>query len=487
MKNVTAVCSLLLALSLASGCGSSKSAVNPDPLDSKNVNLVFTVSEDLAYQAPGDINPNTANLTNQGLQRSLQMATFLRQSVLGNENVNGIYALQPMSHLQTSSNFPDIVAIESIQQFAMINQVTISSSAQGWVPVSAYGYPLNVGYAAGATVPSGVASPLLPCSACQGIDFNNAGKANDSLLSGIVTANLRGFYVFSTPWETTSALLAIVNQATGSNFALPASYQGPNYIYAISIAPSGKASLVTYNSNLTPAAAYPALPSPVATNNACTAQTPFNISVTQGVNGAMIPSGANTNETLYMIRHAEAHPAGFWDDGTYVGAGQWRSLALPNALHGKIAPDQVWSSDPAQVLLGTQTIAGRSYWSYVRPSLTVEPYAIANQLPYFLVAGLEIFGPNSPRASSNFFFTGGTFSNHKTLVSWEHNELAAAVNALIASYFPNGGAPNTITWPSADYDSVWTVKFDSVGNFTLDNATCEGIDSATLPAVPPQF
>lgn len=236
---------------------------------------------------------------------------------------------------------------------------------------------------------------MLPCSACQGIDFNNTGNANESLLTGIVTANLPGFYVFSTPWETTSALLAIVNQATGSKLAPPAIYQGPNYIYAISIAPSGKASLVTYNTNLTPAATYPALPSPVASNNACTAQAAFNLPVTQGVNGAVIPSGANTNETLYMIRHAEAHPAGNWDDGNYVGAGQWRALALPNALQGKIDPDQVWSSDPAQATPGTQSIAGSSYWAYVRPSLTVEPYAIANNLPIYLAAGIKVFDPSS--------------------------------------------------------------------------------------------
>lgn len=352
MRIVTAVCSLLLAVSLMTGCGSSKSAFNPDPLNPKNVNLVFAVSEDLAYQAPGDINSSTANLTNQGLQRSLQMATFLRHSVLGNENVDGLYALQPMSHLQTAGAFPDMVAIESIQQFAMLNQITLSSSAQGWVPFTANSYPLNVSYGEGTALPGGVASPLLPCPACQGINFNDKGSANESLLTGIITANVPGFYVLSTPWETASALLAIVNQAKGNSLTLPAIYQGPNYIYAISIAPSGLASLVTYNSNLTPAATYPALPSPVATNNACTAQTPFNISVTQGINGATIPSGANTNETLYMIRHAEAHPAGQWEDGNYVGAGQWRSLALPNALQGKIAPDQVWSSDPAQVTPG---------------------------------------------------------------------------------------------------------------------------------------
>ncbi|MGD0697833.1 MAG: putative Ig domain-containing protein, partial [Terriglobia bacterium] len=63
--------------------------VNPAPLSADNINLIFVVSEDLAYQASGDVNPLTANLTSQGLQRSLLMAPFLQQNVLGGENVTG--------------------------------------------------------------------------------------------------------------------------------------------------------------------------------------------------------------------------------------------------------------------------------------------------------------------------------------------------------------------------------------------------------------
>ncbi len=96
---------LLLALSFLAGCGSSgqaPAALNPAPLSADNVNLIFVASEDLAYQAAGDVNPDTANLTNRGLQRSLRMATFLKQHVLGNNNVTGIYVLEPMTHLQTA-------------------------------------------------------------------------------------------------------------------------------------------------------------------------------------------------------------------------------------------------------------------------------------------------------------------------------------------------------------------------------------------------
>ena len=57
---------------------------------------------------------------------------------------------------------------------------------------------------------------------------------------------------------------------------------------------------------------------------------------------------ANNNETLYVVRHAEAHPQGYWSDNNYVGAGQWRALNLPNALLDKVMPDQVWSTRPGQ-------------------------------------------------------------------------------------------------------------------------------------------
>jgi len=127
------------------GCGGSATAPpTPAPLSAGNLNLIFVVSEDLAYQASGDVNPSTANLTNQGLQRSLLMATFLQQHVLGTKNVTGIYALEPMTHLQTASNYPDMAAPETIQQFAMLNQITLS--APGQTPYTGNNYPINASY-----------------------------------------------------------------------------------------------------------------------------------------------------------------------------------------------------------------------------------------------------------------------------------------------------------------------------------------------------
>jgi hypothetical protein len=46
--------------------------------------------------------------------------------------------------------------------------------------------------------------------------------------------------------------MASINAHEGYNLTLPATYAGPNHIYAISIAPSGSPSLVTFNSHLHP-------------------------------------------------------------------------------------------------------------------------------------------------------------------------------------------------------------------------------------------
>jgi hypothetical protein len=176
MNQRAIVLSLLLTLAVIvlAGCGSSFSPpssepANPAPLSPSNLNMIFVASEDLAYQASGDINPSTANLTSQGLQRSLLTATFLQQKVLGMQNVTQIYALEPTTHLQTANDYPDMVGLETIQQFAMLNQVTLSSDQYGGTPLAGHSYPINASYASG-PLPAGVVPPSAFCSNCQGID-----------------------------------------------------------------------------------------------------------------------------------------------------------------------------------------------------------------------------------------------------------------------------------------------------------------------------
>lgn len=494
MKKIPVIHSLLLslALSLLAGCGGSSS--EPAPLSADNLNLIFVVSPDLAHNASGDVNKDTANLSNQGLQRSLLMATYLKQQVLGTQNVTAIHALTPMTHLQTANNYPDMAALGYIQQFALLNQITLGTN-------TANSYPLNAAYVSGA-VPDGVAmqpkifpnSPSGYCPDCSGLVFNDTKGDNAALVSGIINKpNASGYYVFSAPWQTISALMANINESQSYKLNLPAAYRGPNHVYAISIAPSGDAKLVTYDSKLTPLTTYPELPSHQPFSASCTntQQALFSTARTGGVDGATVPTNSSFNQIIYIVRHAEAHPdpAMSFENGNFVGAGQWRALDLHNALDGKIKPDMVYSVDPAQ----WYPISATKNVSYVRPSLTVLPYAIANNLPYSLASSFSILDPNHSQLTSDFFFTGGKFSNKTVLVAWESSRIKPLINALLASYgganipvLPTEGPPKG-GWPSPDYDTIWTVKLDATGNLTVDNKLCEGIDTTKLPVAAPQF
>ena len=214
MKRITILAIALFMSFILPACAGPSGT--PAPLSDGNLNLIFVVSADLAYHAPGDVDPNTANLTNQGLQRSLLMATFLNQQVLGTKNVTAIHALAPMTHLQTANNYPDMAALVTIQQFALLNRITMSSDMAG--PCTANSYPINASYATG-SVPGGVAESLFPSMGCQGLDFKDQGGSNEALLSAIIKANVPGFYVFSAPWETISGLLANINRLQGFNLS----------------------------------------------------------------------------------------------------------------------------------------------------------------------------------------------------------------------------------------------------------------------------
>ena len=57
------------------------------------------------------------------------------------------------------------------------------------------------------------------CPNCQGLDFSDQDGDNEALVTAIVKANAPGFYVFSAPWETISALMANINKLEGYNLS----------------------------------------------------------------------------------------------------------------------------------------------------------------------------------------------------------------------------------------------------------------------------
>lgn len=446
-----------------------------DPLSSSDINLIFVVSPDINYSDSGDVQENTANLTKQGFNRSLEIASYLQESVLGQDNnVTKIYSLQPESHYQ--NGYPNMAALTFIQQFAMLYTTTYKVNGN---PVTAYSTPINAGYS-----PYGLPNQSVNI---EGVDFNQSlaglsyddvNNSNERITEALIDDKKAGYYVFSAPWKTISTLMTKINEKYAYNLELPSKFQSSNIVHAITvkIGDTANAELKTYKAAITPSKSYPTLAQEIKTDNACEAAY-FSYSALnpKEVNGSTI----NTNQTVYFIRHAEAHPVEGWDDGNYIAAGQWRSLLLPRALEGKISPSMVFSNDPSQNIGSSD---GSS--SYVRPSLTAQPYAIANNLPYHLTYD---FYWSQVHHIINYFFYNSDFSGKTILVAWEHGTIQSIMDHFFSTTYFTTGDDFTSEWGPDDYDSIWTVTLDADGNLNVKNDLCEGINSSDLPIQAPQF
>jgi hypothetical protein len=110
-------------------------------------------------------------------------------------------------------------------------------------------------------------------------------------------------------------------------------------------------------------------------------------------------------------------------------------------------------------------------------------------LPYKLVSSFDLTDNDVAQQTSTFFFfnSGGQFSQQRVLLAWSFQFIQPTIAALLTSYNAGNQAPPSDQWPPTDYDTIWKVTLDGAGNLTVNNAMCEGIDSASLPATPPQF
>jgi hypothetical protein len=193
-----------------------------------------------------------------------------------------------------------------------------------------------------------------------------------------------------------------------------------------------------------------------------------------------------TEQKVYLVRHVEAHPTGNFENGNYVCQGQWRALGANGRLleiMGNRKPDHVFTSNPANIIGCSGTC------SYVRPSLTVAPFAIQYDLPLTLAQfqwsdaidlAQALFNRESP------YFKHAD-SGATILVGWEHAHIEKAVKYLLATMYRSPDAAQKVpAWSFEDYDTVWELSTNKDGDLTFRN-TCEGFSTAVLPSTCPAF
>lgn len=151
-------------------------------------------------------------------------------------------------------------------------------------------------------------------------------------------------------------------------------------------------------------------------------------------------------ETIVAIRHAEKPKGGL---GQLDCKGLNRALALPKVLIPRFGrPDAIYAPNPGDEVRD----GGDKSYSYVRPLVTIEPTAIALDMPVNAEIGyLDI-------AKLQSQLTAPANAHALIFVAWEHGMLNRFAKQMLRSY---GKDPSAVPyWPNSDYDRIYIFKID---------------------------
>lgn len=416
-KIFTFIVSIIILTSCNSG-GSQTSQSVPT-LNQNNLNLIFVQTS--------QNNESANNLSITGFNHSLLLGQLLNQITAG--NVESVFSQEPFSNLG-AQGIPSMAATQTIENYAVLNTAS-----------------LNV---------------LLDNESTNVVNFIN----------NIVASQISGNYVFTLPANLINQVLTIMSSNPTLYFNFNPITNSSQYII-LSFDKLQSATAATYSDGINPSSTYPQLN--LQTGAQCL-QTSYTFTTPEN----NVPLGINSNETVYFVRHTEAHPVKKFENQNYVCQGQWRAIGANQAIYNAIGglPDLIYSSDPAQLSTVDDI-------TYVRPSLTINPFAIYYNMPLNLVPASQFVYTNVESMDS-FFFTGGKFDNKTLLVSWEHDHIQLAVESLIENIYNQPLPTNFPVWQEDDYDTIYKLQINRNGQLTFSN-TCEGIANTSLPLSCPTF
>lgn len=385
---------------------------------------VGTVRQPKTSKSPTAVASNVLSV--QGLNHSLRLGQMLNTLLLGRSA-----QVQQIAAYRFDNQ--DMTALQTIEPYALLQSQTVNVQTLNQGDASVYGSP---GYT----------------------------------FAQILANQTKGTYVSAMP---VAMISQVVNGLTGSTVELLSDHQ---YVVVTGYGPTLSANV--YDDGIGDTAQYPeiALPKP-----AKCPQQPITIK-------AKAPKGLQpyTEQTVYFIRHVEAHPNGNFENGNYVCQGQWRALGANQRLLAKMAnrlPDAILTSNPENII----GCAGSC--SYSRPSLTIAPFAVAHGLALTLTPFQWQDAEDLAQAlfNRNSAYFPHAASNSQILVAWEHDHIVKAVQYVLRTLYHDPKAAEQLpAWSFQDYDSIWKISTDKSGNLTFSN-DCEGIDSNALPSTCPAF
>lgn len=398
------------------------------PLNSNAWNIVFVQSFEPSA--------TTNNLSAQGFNHALMFGQLLNTITAGKSgDVRQIYSFA------TQSNSQDMTSLQSIEPYAVLNNREVTHKLVGSGDITTYGSPAYILNGILADLPRGVYFIAMPAAMINDTIANLLGP--DAPSTGITPGNYNQYLVLS--------------------------LQG------------GKTTVNVYDDGIEPDKRYPQLHLKPTPHYACP-QTPVSFTVKKPKSSKY---QFNTRQTVYLIRHVEAHPNSTFENGNFVCQGAWRAIGANDILR-RITGDKVktiFTTNPGN-LIGCDGSC-----SYIRPTLTIAPYAIEHD-QNLVLAGFQ--WNDAPTLAASLFtrntpYSSEAFDKSTTLVAWEHEHIQQAVEYLITTVYAAPEAAQKIpAWSFTDYDTVWKLQSDDHGDLTFSN-TCEGIDSDSLPSTCPAF
>lgn len=401
-------------------------AASIPPLDANAWNIVFVPSF--------EPNPSTNTLSVEGFNHALRFGQLLDTATAGKER-----QVRQIMAFTANAQPNDITPLQSIEPYAVLNNRAVSQTIVASGDITQYNSPSYI-------------------------------------IAGILAGQPQGDYVVSMP-------LAMINDTIANLLGPGSGYNGitSRHQYVVLSLEQGRKTTAVYTDGIAAETRMPSVDLQSAHAAACP-QKPTTFTVKRPTSSFF---ALNTGQTVYMVRHVEAHPNNTFENGNYVCQGAWRALGAGNALERMMGhpPKTLFTTNPNDIIGCDGTC------SYIRPTLTIAPYAVQHGMPLKLAG----FQWNDPRSLAASLFTHNTpysdpaFDRSQTLVAWEHGNLVKAVQYLVADVY---GAPDAAKkipdWSFTDYDSVWTLQTDADGNLTFSNS-CEHIDSDALPSTCPAF
>ena len=375
-----------------------------------------------------EADPATNGLSVRGLNHALRLGQLLKSVTAGKAgDLRRIYSLDP------ESNPGDMASTQSIAPYALLVDLGISHRLVREGGIDDYDSPAYI-------------------------------------VDDILKNRPRGDYFFAMP----ASMIESAIEAFGGHVKA----MNPGQYLVMSVE-NGKTGFALFDDGIKPDDRYPELHLKPASQ--CP-EKPVSFTVRRPASSRF---EFDSNQTVYFVRHAEAHPNRGFENGNLVCQGEWRAIGADEVLFRKTGgkAQNLFSSNPAD-LIGCD-----SECSYVRPSLTLSPYAIRHRKTLMLASfqwndaptlAASLFTKNTP-------YSEKAFDHAVTLVSWEHGNIENAVKYLIGVLYGNPEAAKKIPeWSFDDYDTIWKLKTDADGNITFSNA-CEGIESDSLPSTCPAF